>query len=101
MLASYSLDQLFLQLRGGHLQVLLVLENSAGARHRETLSFPTRNTVEAVRRVAKHLAYRGDVEAVRGVRLRREERSVLKDDDALRRLFISEFEQHAGEDAWD
>lgn len=103
MLSTYSLDQLFLRLRGGHMEVLMVLENPAGARHRETLTFPTRNTVETVRRTAKHLVQKGQVTSVQKVRLRREERGELIDDDALRRLFISEFDAHyePGEDDWD
>lgn len=91
---QYTVDQVFLQLRGGRLELLLVLENSAGARHRETLTFPTRNTTEAVQRAAKHLAYRGDVSSVSGARLRREQRGELKDDPSLQRLFVSEFQSH-------
>lgn len=91
---EYTVDQVFLQLRGGQLELLLVLENIAGARHRETLTFPTRNTAQAVMRAAKHLAYRGDVSSVSGARLRREERGELKDDASLQRMFVSEFERH-------
>lgn len=76
------------------MEVLLVLENPAGARHRETLSFPTRNTVDVVRRAGKHLAYRGDVEKVKGVRLRVETSGQLKDDFSLQRMFVGEFESH-------
>ena len=101
---SYSLEQLFLRLRGGHMEVLMVLENPAGARHRETLTFPTRNTVETARRTAKHLVHKGQVTSVSKVRVRREERGELKDDDALRRLFISEFDTYYEpdeDDEWD
>ena len=98
---SYTLEQVFLKLRGGQLELLLVFENIAGARHRETLTYPTRNTIEAVRRTAKHLAYRGDVERVKGLRLRREERGLLKDDSSLKRLFENEFEEYAGDEIWD
>ncbi len=96
---QYTVDQVFLQLRGGQLELLLVLENIAGARHRETLTFPTRNTIEAVKRAAKHLAYRGDVTSVNGARLRREQRGILKDDASLQRMFINEFARHYEEDA--
>ena len=99
MTPQLTLDQAFLRLRGGQLEFLFVLENLAGARHRETLTFPTRNTIEAVRRAAKHLAYRGDIEDVTRVRLRREERGVLKDDASLQRLFVGEFAKHSEEDA--
>ncbi len=94
-------DQVFFRLRGGHSELLLVLENFAGARQRETLTYPTRNPIEAVRRAAKHLAYRGDIEAVKGTRFRREERGELKDDGELKRLFVSEFAFHFEEDEWD
>ncbi len=96
---EYTVDQVFLQLRGGRLELLLVLENFAGARHRETLTFPTRNSVEAVTRAAKHLAHRGDITSVKGARLRREQRGELKDDASLQRMFINEFARHHEEDA--
>ncbi len=94
----YALEQVFLQLRGGLMEVLLVFENIAGARHRETLKFPTRNRIETVRRVAKHLANRGDVESMDKLRLRVEEHSELKDDPALRRLLVSEFKFYREEE---
>lgn len=93
----YALEQVFLQLRGGLMEVLLVFENIAGARHRETLKFPTRNRIDTVRRLAKHLASRNDVEGMEKLRLRVEERSELKDDPALRRLLISEFKFYRDE----
>lgn len=94
MYSDLSVQQIFLQLRGGHFEVLLVLENLAGATYRETLRFPTRNTVEVIRQVAKQLAYRGTVTEVDNLRLRVETRGELRDDSALRRLFISEFHHH-------
>ena len=94
----YTVDQVFVQMRGGRLELLLVLENIAGARHRETLSFPTRNTIEAVQHAAKHLASRGDIDGVSGVRLRREQRGELKDDISLRRLFVNEFQLYSEKD---
>jgi hypothetical protein len=98
---TQSVDQVFLRLRGGHSEILLVFENLAGARQRETLTYPTQNSIEAVRRVAKQLAYRGTIESVKNTRFRREERGELKDDAELKRLFISEFESHIEREAWD
>ena len=99
MLSTYSVDQVFVRLRGGQLELLLVLENAAGARHRETLTFPTQNTIEGVRRGAKHLAYRGDIESVDGVRLRLEKRGgELKDEPSLKRIFINDFLDHSEDD---
>jgi hypothetical protein len=94
----YSLEQVFLRLRGGLMEVLLVLEDISGARTRETLKFPTRNGVETVRRLAKHLVNRGDVEDLKKLRLRVEERGELKDDEGLRRLLLSEFRYHRKQD---
>jgi hypothetical protein len=94
----YALEQVFLQLRGGLMEVLLVYENIAGARHRETLKFPTRNRIETVRRLAKHLATRGDVDDLSKLRLRVEEHRDLKDDPALRRLLVSEFKNYRSGD---
>jgi hypothetical protein len=94
----YALEQVFLRLRGGLMEVLLVFENMAGARHRETLKFPTRNRIETIKRVAKHLANRGDVETMDKLRLRVEEHTELKDDPVLRRLLISEFKFYRDEE---
>jgi hypothetical protein len=96
----YALEQVFLRLRGGQMEVLLVLENLAGARHRETLTFPTQNPIEAARRSAKHLAQQGDVNDIGNLRLRIERSGVLKDDPSLKRLFAAEFEEQRG-DIWD
>ena len=96
-----EVDQVFLKMRGGHMELLLVFENLAGARQRETLRYPTQNAIEAVRRAAKQLAYRGTIHTVKNTRFRREEHGELKDDGELRRLFISEFEYHAEDDEWD
>lgn len=88
-------------MRGGMLEFLFVFENIAGARHRETHSYPTRNTIDAVRRAAKQLAYRGDVTSVSKLRLRREEfGGELKDDDSLRRMFVNEFAEHYDDEEW-
>ena len=97
---SYSLEQVFIRKRGGQLELLLVLENPAGRRHREKLTFPTQNALEGVRRAAKHLAYRGNIEDVSKLRLRVEAKGDLKDDASLKRIFIGDFEMHA-EDSWD
>ena len=96
---SLTLEQIFLRLRGGALELLLVLETLAGARLRETLSFPTRNELEAVRRAAAHLARRGDVELASRLRLRVERSGTLRDEPSLRREFINAFESGLKDDA--
>lgn len=98
---NQTVDQVFLRLRGGQSEVLLVLENIAGARQRETLTYPTRNSIEAIRRAAKQLAFRGSITDVSKLRFRREEKGELKDDAELKRLFISEFNFHSESDEWD
>lgn len=85
-------------MRGGLMEVLMVFENLAGARHREILKFPTRNRVETIRRLARHLAARGDITHMDKLRLRIEERNTLKDDPVLRRLLVSEFKFHREDD---
>ena len=52
----------------------------------------TTNAREAVTRAARQLAARGDIESAEGVRLRVEVRGALRDDAALRRLFVQTFE---------
>lgn len=94
MLTGRYLEQVFVRPRGAGLELLLVLENAAGARFRETLQIPTRDASEAVRRAARHLAARGDVEDVGRLRLRVERGGALEDDGALERAFIAVFERH-------
>ena len=100
-MATYTLEQAFLKMRGGMLVFLFVFENIAGARHRETKSYPTQNSIEAVRRAAKQLAYRGDVTGVDKLRLRVETRGELKDDASLLRMFKNEFARYYEADEWD
>lgn len=92
MLTSRTLEQLFVRPRGAGLELLLVLENAAGARFRETLQLPTRDAFEAVRRAARHLARRGDALDVGRLRLRVERGGSLEDDGALERAFVEAFE---------
>ncbi len=97
---SLKLEQIFIRLLGGQLEFLLVFETIAGARLRETLTFPTRNQLEAIKRLAKYLAQRADVEGLASLRLRVEQRGELKDDAKLKRFFVHEFERYS-EDIWD
>ena len=94
-----TLEQLFVRPRGAGLELLLVLENAAGARFRETLQMPTRDASEAVRRAARHLALRGDALGVGRLRLRVERGGALEDDRALEREFVEMFERHRDAEA--
>ena len=92
MRSGYSVEQVFLKLRGGLMNVELVLVAPSGAIKHDKLSFPTRSEFEAVRRGAAHLAARGDVERANGARVRVERRGQLKDEASLKKLFAETFE---------
>ena len=92
MRSGYSVEQVFLKLRGGLMNVELVLIAPSGATKRDTLSFPTRSELEATRRSAVHLAARGDVDSANGVRVRVERRGALRDERSLKKLFVETFE---------
>ena len=92
MRSGYSVEQVFLKLRGGLMKVELVLVAPSGALKRDTLSFPTRSELEATKRSAAHLAARGDVDSANGVRVRAERRGELRDEKSLKKLFVETFE---------
>jgi hypothetical protein len=89
---GYAVEQVFVRPRGGGLELFVVLVALSGAIKREALCFLTTNAPEAVVRAAQQLAARGDIESAEGVRLRVEVRGALRDDAALRRLFVQTFE---------
>ena len=100
MRSGYEVEQLFLRLRGGQFSVECVLVAPSGALKHDTVTFPTRSELEAVKRAARYLAGRGDVEGAEGVRLRVERRGELKDEKNLKRFFVQTFQDEL-EDALD
>lgn len=92
MRSSYTVEQVFVRPRGGGLELAFVLVALSGAIKHEALRFFSTSAPEAVARAARQLAARGDIESAEGVRLRVEERGALRDDAALRRLFVQTFE---------
>ena len=96
MRSSYSVEQVFLKLRGGQIVLEFVLVALSGALKHDRVSFPTRSELEATKRGAVYLASRGDVESAQGVRLRVERRGELRDEASLKRLFIQTFEDELG-----
>ncbi len=74
------------------MQLLLVLENIAGARYREKTLIDVTDYKKAVKILAKRLYYRGDIIGVADARLRLEQNQILKDDKELLNLLIDEFE---------
>lgn len=84
---EWSVEQVFVRPSGGQLEVLMVIENPAGARFRERFTLAGRDRREAVRRAARYLAYRGQVTGTRRLRLRIEEGGELRDDPDLLVVF--------------
>lgn len=84
---DWSVEQVFVRPAGSQLEVMMVIENPAGARFRERFTLQGRDRSEAVRRAARYLAYRGQVSGTRRLRLRVEDGDGLRDDAKLRKLF--------------
>lgn len=84
-----AVEQIFLEPKGGGIEVLLVLEDEAGARTRERLPLPGNDLSAVTRLVALRLANRG-VKPARRVRLRVAQGSDLRDDPKLLKLFLEE-----------
>ena len=93
-MAEYNLAQVFIKKSKGQLEFLLVLENIAGARHRESLHIDTLDYKKAIKVLARRLYYRGDIVSVADARLRLEQNQILKDNKALLNLLIDEFEEY-------
>lgn len=91
-----SVEQIFLEPKGGGIEVLLVLENQAGARTRERAPLPTQDARKATELLARRLAYRG-VQPARLVRLR----VAGRDDPALLELFLRVLERESADDSVD
>lgn len=91
MRSSYQVEQVFVRPKGGQLEVEVVLVALSGALKHDAMSFATRNEGDAVRRAARHLASRGDVESAEKARLRVARGASLVDDAALRRIFRHTF----------
>ena len=88
-MTASSVEQVFLESKGGGIDVLLVLEDEAGARTRERLPLPARDLELATRQAARYLNGRG-VRAARKVRLRVAGGGDLYDDARLLKLFLDE-----------
>lgn len=84
-----SVEQVFLERRGGSTQVLLVLEDPAGARTRDRLVVASPDLTVAVKQAARLLAHRGIGPAGK-VRLRVSTKQGLEDDAGLLALFLDE-----------
>lgn len=83
----WTVEQVFVRPGGGKVEVLMVLENPAGARFRERFTTSGNDSTEAVRKAARWLAYRNQVDGTRGLRLRVESGGTLRDDPALKAVF--------------
>ena len=82
-----TVEQVFLESKGGGTSILLVLEDEAGGRTRERLPLSARDRETAVRQAARYLAQRG-VRPARKVRLRTAGGGELRDDPELLRMFL-------------
>ncbi len=75
MIYGWTVEQLIIGAKAGRASILVVLEAPSGARRRERFEASSSSARDAVTELARHLAYRADVDGARS-RLRvREERS--------------------------
>ncbi len=95
-----TVEQVFVRRRGGHTEVLLVLESPAGERLRETLPLGGVGFEEAARRAAVELARRG-IRPARRLRVRSERGGSLDDDAALRDVFLRAWGDDEDDARWD
>lgn len=93
-MTEYDLAQVFMKKTKGQMEILLVIENVAGARHREKMLVDTQDYAKAVKVLAKRLYYRGNIVDVSDARLRLEQNQILKDNKALLNLLIDEFGEY-------
>ena len=94
----WTVEQVFVTTKGGAVDVMMVLENPAGARFRERFSMPGNDRREAVRRAARWLAYRNQVGGTRRLRLRVERGGTLEDDARLKDAFDAALREELGVD---
>jgi hypothetical protein len=91
MRRGYAVEQIFVRKRGGRFVIEFGLVALSGALKKETLTFGAPSARDALDRAARHLAGRGDVDRVDGLRLRVEQRGELRDDAALKAHFAGRF----------
>lgn len=92
MRSGYQVEQVFVRPKGGGMELSFVLVAPSGALKHDKLKLQETDARAAVRRAASHLASRGDVAGVEGVRLRVERKGKLTDDATLKRLFVEAFQ---------
>ena len=87
-----ELEQLFVRRRGGRIELLLVLEDPAGGRHREIVPLPHADPSAAVTALGRLLARRGDVVDAPRLRIREERARTLIERPDLVPVFLEAFE---------
>lgn len=97
MIHGRRVEQVFVRRRQGRIELLLVLEDASGARSRETWPMADADAGEAVRRLARQLARRGDVDGFTRLRVRRERGGGLEDDAALARILREAWHEERSE----
>lgn len=91
------LEQVFVERKGGRVELRLVLEAASGARTRTTLWAPSGDLAEAVRWAGRALARAGEVRDVARLRLRVARGGDLVDDRALAQALVAAFAAVAAE----
>lgn len=86
-----TLDQVFMTLRPGAVEALLVWERESGRRERETLHLAVGDAASAAALLGATLARRSDVESVARCRLRLKGPNALRDDHGVQGALAAAF----------
>ncbi len=96
---GWTVEQLIIGTKAGRASILVVLEAPSGARRRERFAASSASSQDAVNELARHLAYRADVDGVRPrLRVREERSGDLVDRPDLARTFERALDAEADDD---
>lgn len=84
-----SLEQLFVERRAGHIELLMVFESPSGRRERRRVATPATDDLSAMTYLARYLRQDGATPHPR-LRVRRERGSSLEDAPQLKAALLSE-----------
>ncbi|MDZ7706614.1 MAG: hypothetical protein U5J97_01730 [Trueperaceae bacterium] len=96
---GWTVEQLIVGAKAGRASILVVLEAPSGARRRERFEASSSSTLGAVNELARHLAYRADVDGAQSrLRVREERSGGLVERTDLARAFAAALDLAGDED---
>lgn len=96
---GWTVEQLIIGAKAGRASILVALEAPSGARRRERFAASSGSAGKAISELARHLAYRADVDGVRPrLRVREERAGGLVERPDLARAFEQALDGEASDD---